>query len=203
MTRWYRAPELILGNVKYTAAVDVWSVGCIFAELLNMEEGLRDTCPSRRGEPLFPGTSCALLSPSKRGASYTDQKDQLTLICSILGRPDSHTIDKMGRFAAPEVRNYLKSLPKKTSDDTFKELFPAAEPAAICLLRKMLHFDHEKRITVKEALSDPYLAPLRKEIPTRNVCPPLRSESSLRRCTISEMRTLMLGELENFKKKKR
>ena len=104
MTRWYRAPELILGNVKYTAAVDIWSIGCIFAELLNMEEGLRDTCPSKRGEPLFPGTSCALLSPSKRGASYTDQKDQLTLICSILGRPDSDTIDKMGRFAAPEVR---------------------------------------------------------------------------------------------------
>ena len=131
MTRWYRAPELILGNVKYTAAVDVWSVGCIFAELLNMEEGLRETCPSRRGEPLFPGTSCALLSPSKRGVSYTDQKDQLTLICSILGRPDSHTIDKMGRFAAPEVRSYLKSLPKKTSDDTFKDMFPAAEPAAV------------------------------------------------------------------------
>ena len=168
-----------------------------------MEEGLRDTCPSKRGEPLFPGASCALLSPSKRGASYTDQKDQLTLICSILGRPDSHTIDKMGRFAAPEVRNYLKSLPKKTSDDSFNEMFPAAEPAAVRLLKKMLHFDHEKRITVKEALSDPYLAPLRKEIPARNTCPVLKSESSsLRGLTASEMQKLMLNEIRRFKQSK-
>jgi len=34
MTRWYRAPELMLFRRQYTAAVDVWSVGCIFAEML-------------------------------------------------------------------------------------------------------------------------------------------------------------------------
>lgn len=33
-TRWYRAPELLLGSYDYTAAVDMWSVGCIFAEML-------------------------------------------------------------------------------------------------------------------------------------------------------------------------
>ena len=33
-TRWYRAPELMLSNVPYTASVDMWSVGCIFGELL-------------------------------------------------------------------------------------------------------------------------------------------------------------------------
>ena len=40
-TRWYRAPEMML-SVEYTAAIDVWSVGCIFAELLDRK-------------PLFPG----------------------------------------------------------------------------------------------------------------------------------------------------
>ena len=42
VTRWYRAPELLLNCNDYTAAIDVWSVGCIFMELLNRQ-------------PLFPG----------------------------------------------------------------------------------------------------------------------------------------------------
>ena len=42
VTRWYRAPELLLNSTDYTAAIDVWSVGCIFMELMNRQ-------------PLFPG----------------------------------------------------------------------------------------------------------------------------------------------------
>ena len=41
-TRWYRAPELILYEDRYTSAVDLWSVGCIFAELFTLS-------------PLLPG----------------------------------------------------------------------------------------------------------------------------------------------------
>jgi len=37
-TRWYRAPELILLEKDYNPAIDIWSVGCIFAELLSMVE---------------------------------------------------------------------------------------------------------------------------------------------------------------------
>lgn len=44
VTLWYRAPELLLGGKEYTTAIDMWSVGCIFAELLN-------------NEPLLPGRS--------------------------------------------------------------------------------------------------------------------------------------------------
>eukprot|EP00471_Norrisiella_sphaerica_P012693 CAMPEP_0184496856 /NCGR_PEP_ID=MMETSP0113_2-20130426/35052_1 /TAXON_ID=91329 /ORGANISM="Norrisiella sphaerica, Strain BC52" /LENGTH=375 /DNA_ID=CAMNT_0026883687 /DNA_START=173 /DNA_END=1300 /DNA_ORIENTATION=+ len=43
-TRWYRAPEILLGSTKYTKAVDMWSVGCIMGELLG-------------GKPMFPGES--------------------------------------------------------------------------------------------------------------------------------------------------
>ena len=43
-TRWYRAPEILLGSVKYNSQADMWSVGCIFGELLS-------------GKPVFPGTS--------------------------------------------------------------------------------------------------------------------------------------------------
>lgn len=58
-TRWYRAPEIMLSASKYTTAIDIWSVGCILAELLN-----------RR--PLFPGK---------------DYRHQLMLIFQVLGSP--------------------------------------------------------------------------------------------------------------------
>lgn len=46
-TRWYRAPEIMLTFKEYTKAIDVWSVGCILAEMLS-------------GKPLFPGKDCEL-----------------------------------------------------------------------------------------------------------------------------------------------
>ena len=42
MTRWYRAPEVILNASEYNKAIDIWSTGCIFAELIGRN-------------PLFPG----------------------------------------------------------------------------------------------------------------------------------------------------
>ncbi|WVQ82599.1 hypothetical protein IAT38_004729 [Cryptococcus sp. DSM 104549] len=61
VTLWYRSPELLLGAKEYTTAVDMWSVGCIFAELM-------------QGEPLFPG----------RG-----EIDQINRIYTLLGRPNA------------------------------------------------------------------------------------------------------------------
>ena len=43
-TRWYRAPELLVGDISYGKAIDVWAIGCLFSEMLT-------------GEPLFPGES--------------------------------------------------------------------------------------------------------------------------------------------------
>jgi len=59
VTRWYRAPELLLSCDNYTAAIDVWSVGCILAEMLGRK-------------PLLPGS---------------DYVDQLKLIIKTLGQP--------------------------------------------------------------------------------------------------------------------
>lgn len=57
-TRWYRAPELLVGDTQYGSSVDVWATGCVFAELLT-------------GQPLWPGKS---------------DVDQLYLIIRTLGR---------------------------------------------------------------------------------------------------------------------
>jgi len=58
-TRWYRAPEILLGSNNYSKGVDMWSVGCILAELLI-------------GKPFFPGTSTL---------------NQLDRVMEITGRP--------------------------------------------------------------------------------------------------------------------
>ncbi|GAA5794834.1 hypothetical protein HPULCUR_000181 [Helicostylum pulchrum] len=58
-TRWYRAPEVLLRSTEYSAPVDLWAIGAIFAELITLE-------------PLFPGES---------------EIDQLYRICDILGSP--------------------------------------------------------------------------------------------------------------------
>jgi serine/threonine protein kinase len=46
--RWYRAPEVMLTFKEYTRAIDIWSVGCVLAEMLS-------------GKPLFPGRDCKIV----------------------------------------------------------------------------------------------------------------------------------------------
>ena len=53
VTRWYRAPELILLEKDYGEPIDIWSIGCIFAELLTMIKENAPTFVDRK--PLFPG----------------------------------------------------------------------------------------------------------------------------------------------------
>jgi serine/threonine protein kinase len=66
-TRWYRAPELLLSQESYTSAIDMWSVGCIFAELIG-----------RR--PLFNGKNAI---------------DQVTMIIEHVGSLDSNELAKV------------------------------------------------------------------------------------------------------------
>ncbi|KAH9946753.1 Pkinase-domain-containing protein [Amylocystis lapponica] len=64
VTLWYRAPEVLLGSRHYSTAIDMWSVGCIFAEMI------------MRGHPLFPGDS---------------EIDQIFKIFRILGTPSEES----------------------------------------------------------------------------------------------------------------
>lgn len=52
-TRWYRAPELLLQWSESGKSIDIWSVGCLFAEMLQPAK------PKRK--PLFPGENCSVL----------------------------------------------------------------------------------------------------------------------------------------------
>jgi mitogen-activated protein kinase 1/3 len=94
VSRWYRAPEIILLNKQYGAPIDVWAIGCIFAELLGMiKENIEQ--PGDR-KPFFPGQSCFPLSPVKRknreqtaSTGYPNEiNDQLNIIFDVIGTPD-------------------------------------------------------------------------------------------------------------------
>jgi mitogen-activated protein kinase 1/3 len=140
VTRWYRAPELILLQRDYGSAIDVWSVGCVLGELLSMQ---RSNCPQHdMREPLFPGDSCFPLS-AKSTDAYKSEFDQLNIIFDLLGTPTAEDIDNVRHDKA---KTYLRGLfPKPPTDLRLK--FPGADPAALDLLSKMLCFDPDNRIT--------------------------------------------------------
>ncbi|KAI6125445.1 kinase-like protein [Pisolithus croceorrhizus] len=125
-TRWYRAPEIMLSFRRYTTAIDVWSIGCIFAELL-------------LGRPLFKGK---------------DYVDQLNKIFDVLGTPEESVIQRIG---SEKAQIYVRTLPV-TESVPFSRLLPAADYQALDLLQRMLSFDPLSRITVREALSHPWLS---------------------------------------------
>ncbi|XP_010925615.1 shaggy-related protein kinase eta [Elaeis guineensis] len=79
-SRYYRAPELIFGATEYTASIDIWSAGCVLAELL-------------LGQPLFPGESSV---------------DQLVEIIKVLGTPTREEIRCMNpnytEFRFPQIK---------------------------------------------------------------------------------------------------
>lgn len=93
VTRWYRAPEVILAQDTYTYKIDIWSVGCIFAELLSMMKSNFSHFTERK--PLFPGETCRLLSPTfadddkslKEYSEKDNKNDQLGKIFEVIGTP--------------------------------------------------------------------------------------------------------------------
>ncbi|CAN0431778.1 unnamed protein product, partial [Ectocarpus fasciculatus] len=152
VTRWYRAPELILLQ-DYNNAVDMWSLGCILAELLSMQKESFPTSQERNA--LFPGKSCFPLSAEKP-SSYSDALDQLNVIFDVIGTPSREDIQDLG-----EVRQYLARLAYKPPLD-LRDKYAGASRLALDLLSRMLRFNPSRRITIDEALEHPYLASCRR-----------------------------------------
>ncbi|KAK6590897.1 mitogen-activated kinase 2 [Cryptosporidium xiaoi] len=163
VTRWYRAPELILLQENYTEAIDMWSVGCIFAELLNMLK--ENVAYYSDRSPLFPGSSCFPLSPDNKQNSedyrfkIRGNRDQLNMIFNILGSPQEEDIEILEK---EDAKRYIRIFNKRSGID-LRTRFPGASNLAIDLLKKMLVFNPSKRITVEEALSHPLFKNIRNE----------------------------------------
>lgn len=150
VTIWYRAPELLLGGKHYTSAVDMWAVGCIFAELLTLK-------------PLFQGQEV-------KATPNPFQLDQLDKIFKVLGHP---TVDKWPTLAnLPHWQSDQQHIQghKYDSPGLYSVVHLSPKNPAYDLLSKMLEYDPRKRITAAQALDHEYFR--MEPLPGRNALVP-------------------------------
>eukprot|EP00330_Aristerostoma_sp_ATCC50986_P000806 CAMPEP_0114591976 /NCGR_PEP_ID=MMETSP0125-20121206/13921_1 /TAXON_ID=485358 ORGANISM="Aristerostoma sp., Strain ATCC 50986" /NCGR_SAMPLE_ID=MMETSP0125 /ASSEMBLY_ACC=CAM_ASM_000245 /LENGTH=304 /DNA_ID=CAMNT_0001790395 /DNA_START=48 /DNA_END=962 /DNA_ORIENTATION=- len=80
VTLWYRAPDILLGSKNYSTSIDIWSIGCIFVEMLNLK-------------PLFPGSS---------------EQDQVKKIFKVMGTPDPEKWPGLNELSEWKAENFEK-----------------------------------------------------------------------------------------------
>lgn len=127
VTLWYRAPEVLLGMKNYTTAIDMWSVGCIMAEMLSKK-------------PLFDGQR---------------EVEQIDKIFRTLGTPNEGVWPGYGKLPGVKmcsVKQGCNNLRKRFPAASFMGS-PVITEMGFDLLNRFLTYDPEKRITAEEALS--------------------------------------------------
>jgi len=140
VTFWYRAPELLLGARHYTKAIDIWAIGCIFAELLT-------------SEPIF---HCRQEDIKTSNPYHHDQLDR---IFNVMGFPQDKDWEDMRKM--PEHPTLVKDF-KRTSYQAYSlakymerhRIKPDSK--SFQLLSKLLIMDPVKRITSEAAMNDEY-----------------------------------------------
>lgn len=129
-SRFYRSPEVILG-MNYHTAIDIWSLGCILAELFT-------------GYPLFPGEN---------------EQEQLSCIMEILGVPDRYLVDRASRKklffdSTGNPRPYVsaKGKRRRPATRTLGQALKCNDELFLDFLAKCLIWDPERRIKPEAAL---------------------------------------------------
>ncbi|XP_076757096.1 cyclin-dependent kinase-like 4 [Xylocopa sonorina] len=116
-TRWYRAPELLVGDLRYGKAIDIWAVGCLYAEMVN-------------GDPLFPGDS---------------DVDQLYRITKVLGGLCTKHRAIMGHNTPGQILRHANADelvgPPQSSFTSVRRLFPTWDILAVDFLARCLRMD--------------------------------------------------------------
>ena len=130
---WYRAPEIILGSEDYLLGVDMWSMGCIFAEFYTLK-------------PVFQSKA---------------EFEALERAFKILGYPTAdhspHLLD------LPKLRDRFPTLPHFPIQPLSASFPMIENPLALDLLSKMLALDPRHRITAKEALRHEFFKPVTRK----------------------------------------
>ncbi|KAL9622819.1 MAG: hypothetical protein Q9160_002938, partial [Pyrenula sp. 1 TL-2023] len=159
VTIWYRAPDLLLGARHYTPAIDLWAVGCIFAELLALR-------------PIFKGEEAKM--DSKKTVPF--QRNQMSKIVEIMSMPRKE--EWPGLVDLPEYP-HLQSLAgiarQRPANPPNNNINPGLEhwynqtlrssnyaqgtspgQQGLALLSALLTYDPNKRLTAEQALEHPY-----------------------------------------------
>lgn len=128
VTLWYRAPEILLGGRQYSTGVDMWSVGCIFAEM-----GTR--------KPLFPGDS---------------EIDEIFKIFKLLGTPTE--AEWPGVTSFPDFKESFPKWERKHEEELVNaDGIKVLGEEGLNLLESLLVYDPAGRISAKQAVHHAYL----------------------------------------------
>ena len=133
VTRWYRAPELLLSCSSYGPAVDVWGAGCILAEMAGKR-------------PLFPGK---------------DVEQQVDLVVSCLRKVRPEDFPDAFHILSPRPRDYAKRVRPDAKPSTWAARAPNLDVSGVQVLEHVLKFDPNDRLTAERALALPFFAPPR------------------------------------------
>jgi len=141
-TRWYRAPEIILGSNTYSFAVDVWSIGCIYAEMI-------------LGTPLFDGKS-----------TY----NQIELIFNALAfRTNTASLGITLSHVSQRILHNIGSQSKSGIHGKMKILKDKCPVDGYDFLVRCLSINPQNRLTILEALQHPFMKPFLNKIDLEKV----------------------------------
>jgi len=139
-SRFYRSPEVILG-MSYGLPIDMWSLGCILAELLT-------------GYPIFPGEN---------------EQEQLACIMEIFGPPEKHLIEKSSRkklffdsLGKPRVTVSTKGRRRRPSSKTLQQALKCDDEAFLDFIARCLRWDPDRRMKPDEAMLHEFVTGVRK-----------------------------------------
>jgi len=168
-TRWYRAPELC-GSffARYSPAVDIWSIGCIFAEILN-------------GKPLFPGRNVV---------------HQLELITDLLGTPDEQTLAKVRNDKARRFLQNMPHKPGANFAQHFPNAAPGAIKLLRRLLAFDADLRPSAEEALRDPYFQGLSAPDRE--PSAEPIDKLEYEFDRRKLTAPEVRELIYREILHY-----
>jgi len=136
VTMWYRPPEILLNQKKYSTPVDLWSCGAIFAEMMT-------------NRALFPGDS---------------EIDQLFKIFRVLGTPTSEVWPDVEKLE--DYKHEFPSFKRMGVQARLREQNGQAriESDAIDLIEQCLHYNPAQRVSARKALDHPLFRTLNKDV---------------------------------------
>jgi len=130
VTLWYRAPEILLGGKHYAPPMDMWSVGCIFAEIVNKRA-------------LFRGDS---------------EIDQLFKLFQLFGTPNEAIWP--GVSALPDYKASFPQWRHQATEAALRTVCPSLDAMGLDLMAAMLKYNPVDRISARQALQHPWFKEL-------------------------------------------
>ncbi|KAL6702106.1 serine/threonine protein kinase [Trichoderma pleuroticola] len=166
-SRFYRSPEVILG-MTYGLPIDMWSVGCILAELYT-------------GVPIFPGEN---------------EQEQLACIMEVFGPPEKHLIEKSTRkklffdsMGKPRLTVSSKGRRRRPSSKTLQQVLKCDDEAFLDFVARCLRWDPDRRLKPEDAVRHEFITGIKVPTPIPRL--PMREASPVKRHnTISVSRPL-------------